>query len=126
MVASTFIRIDNNRFIVEFVTEFAWFHIFDSWSEFSILENLTPMGPRKICEREVPGNFYLARHSYVKLRGCISNVDFPNSTLEMPQTFQPLPGAPDACALQTRGATTGVNNQGDQRGNSILAEYWGA
>ena len=45
-----------------------WFYIFDSWYEFLILENATLMGPRKeakdlrkICERGVPGNFYLAQ-----------------------------------------------------------------
>ena len=41
---------------------------------FSILENVTPLGPRKqakdsrkSCERGVPGNFYLAQHSYINV-----------------------------------------------------------
>ena len=36
--------------------------------------------------------------------------------------IRPEPGAPDACALQTRGSPTGIHNQGDQRGNSILVK----
>ena len=65
--------INNNRFIVWFVFEFVWFHIFDSWYEFLILENATLMGPRKEakdsrknCERGVPGNFYLAQPPYIR------------------------------------------------------------
>ena len=48
------------------------YSIINSWYEVLILENATLMGPRKqakdsrkVCERGVPGNFYLARHSYI-------------------------------------------------------------
>ena len=44
------------------------------------MENVTPLGPRKqakdsrkSCERGVPGNFYLARHSYIDT--CITHTE---------------------------------------------------
>ena len=39
-----------------------------------------------------------------------------------PCISDPEPGALDACAIQTGGSATGIHNQGDQRGNSILVE----
>ena len=43
-----------------------------TWYEFSILKNATPMGPRKICERGVPGNFFFLHGSHI----CFSTAAF--------------------------------------------------